>query len=129
MKNIHIKTIPHHEQRYPSGDDYWTNPDRAVEIRVSDMKNNDYEFLTTLHAFIEWYLTEKRGIKEEDIKVFDEMYERERAEGLHTPHDQPGFDPRAPYLKEHTFVDAIEQQVAKELGVDWEKYGETFSKL
>jgi hypothetical protein len=28
------------------------------------MSDSDYEFLVILHEMIEWYLTQKRGIKE-----------------------------------------------------------------
>src|ERR1700733_635082 len=122
MLDIHIKTIPHKEQRYPTLGDYWLNDEKKQEMRISEMGNDDYAFLIAVHELVEWYITEKRGIKEEDIKAFDEKFEKERIEGLHTEKDEAGFDPHAPYVKEHTFATNIEKQIAEELGVSWEKY-------
>ena len=122
MLNINIKTIPHKEHRYPTLGDYWRSADGKQEMRISEMGNDDYAFMIAVHELIEWYITEKRGIKEEDIEAFDEAFEKERLQGLHTEKDEAGFDPRAPYVKEHTFATEIEKQLAKELGVDWEIY-------
>ncbi len=122
MLDIHIKTIPHKEHRYPTLGDYWRNADGKQEMRISEMGNDDYAFMIAVHELIEWYLTGKRGIKEEDIKAFDEAFEKERLRGLHTEKDEAGFDPRAPYVKEHSFATNVEKQLAKELGVDWDKY-------
>jgi hypothetical protein len=122
MLDIHIKTIPHKEQRYPTLGDYWRNSEGKQEMRISEMGNDDYAFIIAIHEMIEWYLTEKRGIKEEDIKAFDEMFEKEFSQGLHPEAFQPGLDPRAPYIKEHAFAVSIEKQLAKELGIKWEKY-------
>ena len=122
MLNINIKTIPHKEHRYPTLGDYWRNTDGKQEMRISEMGNDDYAFMIAIHELIEWYLTEKRGIKEEDIKAFDELFEKERLRGLHAEKEEAGFDSRAPYLKEHAFATNIEKQLAKELGVNWDKY-------
>lgn len=122
MIDVHIKTIPHKEHRYPTLGDYWRTNDGKQEMRISEMGNDDYAFLIAVHEMIEWYLTEKRGIKEEDIKAFDEKFEAERLQGLHTEKEEAGFDPRAPYVKEHTFATNIEKQIAQELGVSWDTY-------
>lgn len=127
--DIHIKTIPHNEQRYPTLGDYWRANDGKQEMRISEIGNDDYAFLIAVHELIEWYITEKRGIKEEDIKAFDEMFEKERLQGLHSNMDEAGFDPRAPYVKEHTFATNIEKQIADEWGVSWEKYDKDIKTL
>jgi hypothetical protein len=129
MRDIYIKTIPHDAQRYPTPGDYWRNADGAEEFRVSDIDNNDQEFLVAIHELVEWYLTEKRGVKEEEIKAFDEMFEEEKQSGLHISDEEPGFDQRAPYMKEHIFATKIEKMMAEELGVDWKLYGDAITKL
>ncbi len=129
MRPIHIKTIPHPEQRYPTTGDYWRGESGAEEIRVSDVGNPDYEFLVALHELVEWYLTEKRGIREEDVSAFDIQFEKEIKNGAHSPHAEPGFDPRAPYKKEHMFATKIEKEIAEELGIDWETYSERLEVL
>ena len=129
MLDIHIKIIPHSEHRYPTLGDYWRDTDGKQEMRISEMGNNDYAFLIALHELIEWYITEKRGIKEEDIKAFDEAFEKERLNGLHAEKEEAGFDSRAPYVQEHTFATNIEKMIAQELGVDWEKYDADIKSL
>lgn len=123
-----IVTIPNSKQRYPTVGDYFDEKD-TTNVFISDMKNEDYEFLVALHEMIECYLTKKRGISEQDITEFDMQFEREREEGLHELEDEPGFAVDAPYLKEHAFATLIERQVADELGIDWEDYERTISNL
>jgi Mn-dependent DtxR family transcriptional regulator len=98
-------------------------------MRISEMGNDDYAFLIAIHELIEWYLTEKHGIQEKDIKAFDEAFEKERLQGLHTEKEEAGFDPHAPYIKEHSFATNIEKEIAKELGIDWATYSKEITAL
>lgn len=129
--HIYIDTTPHSEQRYPTVGDYWrpSIPKYALErleVRVSDLGNEDYEFLVAIHELIEEHLTRKRGISEEEITKFDMAYEASR-----TPEsiDEPGDHPDAPYNKEHIFATHIERLVAEELGVDWDAYSDKINSL
>ena len=61
MKTI-IETISHKAQKYPTVGDWRNDPDGTLRIRVSDMKNEDYEFLIALHELVEQHLCKKRGI-------------------------------------------------------------------
>lgn len=123
---INIGIIPHHEQRYETVGDYWYPQSFRQEVRISDMQNEDYEFLVLIHELIEAHLCRKRGIKEEDIKAFDEAYEAKRQEGDFT---EPGDSAEAPYRTEHWFATFIEAQIAEELGVDWEEYSNVVNSL
>ena len=127
--DIHIQTIPHKQQRYETVGDYFANSDGSTEVRISDMGNEDYAFLVALHELIEFWLTQKRGIKEEDITAFDIMFEEERKEGKHSAEDEPGDDPRAPYRDEHRIATIIEMLIARELEVDWFKYDEAVTNV
>ena len=120
LPNIRYKTIPHKEQRYDTCGDYWLTKKGDWEIRVSDM-GEDYEFLVLVHELIEFYLTQKRGIAEEDITYFD-THEGKDSE-------EPGLMKYAPYHREHVFADKIERMVCKELGLDWDEYDKAISKL
>ena len=62
---IHIKTIPHDTQRYPTVGDYWTSSAGVEEVRVSEMPDWRYEALVAVHELIEMILTKHRGIAEE----------------------------------------------------------------
>ena len=126
---MHIKIIPNQKQRYPTVGDYWRDKNGVDQFRVSDMKNKDYEFLVLIHEMVENHLCQKRGIKEQDITDFDLWFERAREMGLIFIDDEPGCHPNAPYFREHMFAMMIERLVAKELGVDWEKYAGTVMNL
>ena len=124
MLQIHIKTIPHDEQRYDTTGDYWQD-DKTTEFRITAQDNPDYEFLVALHELVEWYLTQKRGIRIEEIDAFDMGFEKEREKGLHEDWEEPGDDANAPYRKEHRFASIVEQLVCHELGIDWQEYEES----
>jgi hypothetical protein len=126
MNKINIETIPHNQHRYETVGDYWKDENGIEQFRVSNMGNSDYEFLVILHELIEQKLTEKRGIKEEDITKFDEAYEANRKEG---DDSEPGDDVNAPYRKEHFTATNIERIMAQELGVDWKTYDDTVMSL
>jgi hypothetical protein len=125
---ITIESIPHKAHRYETVGDYFKT-NKAWNFRVSKMSNQDYEFLVIMHEMIEWYLTQKRGITEKSILKFDIQYEKEREQGLHSQDDEPGFDKKAPYRKEHAFATEIEKLLAKELKVNWNKYDKEVMSL
>ena len=123
MINYKITTKDVYSMRYPTCGDYFKINDTTF-IEVCSQKTEDYEFLIMIHELIEEYLTRKRNISELDITKFDLMFEKEREEGLHSEDDEPGYDLRAPYRKEHIFSENIERLIAAELGVDWQKYND-----
>lgn len=128
MKNIAIVTIPHKHQAYPTVGNY-TEKEGITLFEISQMKDWRFEMLVALHEFIEYLLVKHRGIKISDIDEFDKLFEKEREMGLHSDSEEPGFDPYAPYLKEHAFATKVERMMAKELGVDWDKYDKTIGEL
>jgi len=124
--NILIKTIPHAEHRYETVGDWWFEPCGDLQIRVSDMGNDDYEILVALHELVEVILCKKHGVKPEDVDAFDKAFEAARAEDND---EEPGDQPDAPYRKEHLFATGIEKLLAAELGVDWKTYDKTVMDL
>lgn len=125
---IIIETIPHAAQRYETVGD-WLVGKEGILIRVSETGNEDSNFLIGIHEAIECYLCTKRGITMQQVNKFDNMYEYERATGLHGKEDEPGFDKRAPYRKEHAFADKIERMVAKALGRKWKEHEKAIAAL
>lgn len=123
--NLEAKTIPHETHRYSTVGDYWDD-ESGKHFRISDMNNEDYEFLVLIHELVEEHLTRRRGILEPDIKVFDEAFEAQRQPGNV---DEAGDDPAAPYRKEHQFATLIERFLSKEMGVDWDAYDKTINSL
>jgi len=125
LPKINISAIPHKSQRYETVGDYFFNGNEQ-EFLISRMSNPDYEFLVLMHELTEWYLTQKRGIKEKDITAFDLLFEAMRVKGNV---DEPGFAKNCPYKNEHAFATKIEKLLAKELGVDWKTYDDTVVNL
>ena len=89
------------------------------KFQVMDLGNDDYEFLIFIHELIEWRLTQKHGVAEEDITAFDKK---------HLDTNEPGYLKEAPYHKEHMAAEAIERIVATLLGVEWNDYEEAINK-
>jgi hypothetical protein len=123
---IHIRTIPHSEQRYPTVGDYWNN-DGVEEVRVSQLGDWRYEMLVTIHELIEMAITRHRGIPEQAISEFDIKFEEAREQGI--VEGEPGDDPKAPYCREHFFATNIERLLAAELDVNWPDYDRFVNSL
>ena len=71
---INFKTIPQKLHRYDTIGDYWYDKKSVLQVRVTEMDKRS-EFLVLIHELIEQFLTEERGIKEEDIMNFDLEFE------------------------------------------------------
>lgn len=124
LSKVIIDVIPHRKQRYDTCGDYFKTKG-TLNIRVSKLCA-DHEFLIAIHEFIEAYLTEKKGVSIESIDKFDISYENNRKEG---DTSEPGDSPEAPYFNEHQLATNIEKQLAKYLGVNWQKYNEHINNL
>lgn len=127
---IIIRTIPHTEQRYVTCGDWWFNEDGDLQIRVSDLSNQDMESLIASHELVEALLCKKRGIDEKDVTRFDERYELARKDYPEIMGEtEPGDHPKAPYNKEHEFATRLEHSLSMELGVDWQEYNKKVNDL
>jgi hypothetical protein len=116
---IHIETIPHEKQRYPTVGDYWEQ-DGVQQIRVSEMMDWRYEVLVAVHELVEMALTRHRNIAEQAISEFDIAFEESREKNLVT--GEPGDNTNSPYKAEHFFATNLERLFAAELEVDWFEY-------
>lgn len=124
LPKIVIDIVPHSKQRYNTCGDYY-KAKGSINIRISKL-NANHEFLVAIHEFIEWYLTQAKGITIEDIDKFDIAYENKRKEGNTS---EPGDELDAPYYQEHQIATKIEKQLAEHLGVNWKKYDEHVNSL
>lgn len=111
MLKINIETTGLHP--YPTCGNWWTDKDGVIQVRVSRLGDERYEFLIALHEMIECYLCRYRGINEDTVTAFDLN---------HPDSPEPGCEINAPYHKEHMFADLIERLTAFELGIDWGVY-------
>lgn len=117
---MHIETIPHESQRYPTVGDYWSDENGVEQIRVSEMMDWRYEVLVAVHEIVEMALTRQRGIAEQAITEFDIRFEQDKEKALVS--GEAGDNVNAPYRKEHFFATNLERLFAAELGVDWFEY-------
>ena len=127
MLNITIKTIADEKQRYDTVGDYQTDESGKMQISVSDMSNERFEFLIAVHELVESRLCKERGISDEVIDAFDLAYEDAREPGDQI--SEPGDQTDAPYHKEHVFATMVEKMLADELGVDWDEYSAACAAL
>lgn len=122
---IEITIIPHKAQRYPTcGDWYFHNG--ALKINVSATGDWRMEALVAVHELVETLVCTRRGITQLQVDAWDGAFEELRRKG---DTSEPGDAPQAPYRREHRFAEKLEKLLAKELGVDWRKYGKTLDKL
>jgi len=124
LPKIIIETISHNKNRYDTVGDYYKI---GKDWRITSSKMTaDMEFCVIIHELVEWYLTQKRGIKEKDITSFDIQFEKNRKK---CNLDEPGDDKRAPYYNEHQIATLFEKEMARFLKVNWKKYTNTVNKL
>lgn len=102
--------------------DYWYDKEGVLQVRVAEMGNRDYEVLIATHELLEENGTLRRGLREEDIQKFDELWDEEQKRGEHPDEEEPGFNKKAPYLREHTMSDAVERMMIAFWGIPWPDY-------
>ena len=110
----HALVIPHDAQRYNTVGDYYSPYKDTLELRISDLKNTDYEFLVLIHELVEAYLCYRDGISDAQITSYDIAHASEDGE--------PGDNLDAPYHNQHVLASSIEYQTASALGVNWSAY-------
>ena len=108
---------------------YQSDADGGIVIFVSQMENEKFEHLVSIHELVESILCHHRGIKNEDIDQFDIQFEKDRKAGLHSEVSEPGDDTRSPYHDEHQVATTIERLLAVAIGVDWKEYERAVSEL
>ena len=127
LPTIIYKSIPHNEHRYDTCGDYFSVGDQ-VHFRVSNTKP-EYQLLVLIHELVEWFLITKKGIRIEDIDLFDKEFEKLRLSSYLIGDQEPGDMVSAPYHEEHQTATQIEKFIATKLGVDWNKYDKSINKL
>jgi hypothetical protein len=123
---IIIETIPHERHRYPTVGDWWRDADGTVQIRVSELGNENYEWLVGLHELIEMKLCEVRGVTDSVVSRFDRAFEQRRQADNK---DEPGDEKNAPYRDEHCAATGVERLLCAMLHISWQDYDMTVMAL
>jgi hypothetical protein len=128
IKKITIEVIPHLDQRYNTVGDWQFERDSegtatALNVRVSDLDNQEYFILIGLHEAIEALLCEMKGVKEKEVDDFDLTWTPKQ---VHWNSDretsEPGEDYQAPYYEQHQIASGIERLLAARMWVNWARY-------
>ena len=104
IKRIVMEVIPHQDQRYETLGDYWMDADGTLQFRTSDLGDWRYNFSILLHEFIEYAVLLHKGVPESDVLAFDLAVKPDSKYA-----EDPGFDPAAPYHREHVLADTMER--------------------
>lgn len=128
IKKITIEVIPHLAQRYNTVGDWQFERDSegratALNVKVSDLDDQEYFVLIGLHEAIEALLCETKGVKESAVDEFDLTWKPDRVYwNSDTKTTEPGEDYRAPYYGQHQIATGIERLIAAQMWVNWARY-------
>lgn len=123
---IEIKTIPHSNQAYATGGNWGFRDNGDIWIEVSELSDWRREALIAVHELVEILLCKHDGVTQQSVDEFDKSFEANRpADNV----DEPGDDPKAPYVRQHCIATGIERVLAAELGVNWKNYEEELEAL
>lgn len=126
---INIKTIPHDTQRYSTCGDWWFSDD-TLEIRVSNLGNEVWEWLIAEHEINEAIMCRSEKVEEKSVSNFDISFEIIRKLYPDIIGDQePGDMINAPYNKMHIKATNIEKLSASYHNVNWKDYSNTINEL
>jgi hemerythrin-like domain-containing protein len=99
--------------------DWYHQKSGGIKVEVAETGNQDYDFLLMLHEFVESYLCQRHGVKEETVNKYD----------LESKVANPGAELDSPYKREHSVAEGVERLVAEALGVDWVAYDKHTDEL
>lgn len=126
--NVIVKTIHHSAQRYDTCGDWWWEGEAKdiLQIRVSEMRDDRYEWLVAVHELVEALCCRRDGVSQKEVDEFDIDFEQNRKTGNVS---EPGDDIRAPYRQQHCLATGVERVLAFALGVCWSDYEQEINKL
>jgi hypothetical protein len=122
MKDINIRFIPQHDQRFDIVEqvgDYFETDD-TIEFRITEFKNPAYSYAILLHELHEKIRNDQLGISDESVDRFD-LEHPELAD--------PGMSPDAPYHITHMEADVLERLFIILSGNNWIEYEKAIKDL
>lgn len=113
IDEIAIRFIPQEDHRYDTVGD-WFYEGRKMVILVSRMGNEVYQQAVAIHELIEALLCNAADVSQEAVDQFDMVEGKDL--------DEPGFDPAAPYHRQHCWADVVERTFIAAAGESWSEY-------
>jgi len=120
--DIHIKIIPHEEQRYTTCGDWWIDEKGDLQIRASQLNYDAFDSMALCvaqHELTEALLCLHRGIPGEAVDQWDLICDAA----------EPGDVPDAPYHREHTAAYVPELHLLSEFGLSARDYEAALDRL
>lgn len=117
---ITIETISHQDQRYPTVGDWFYSKAGDLNIKVSQMNDEDMELLVAFHELVEAILCKANGVTQEQVDEYDMNFAGD---------GEPGDADSAPYHDEHVLAECLERLLAQEMGVRWRHYEDAIAEL
>lgn len=117
---IEMKVTPFNKMRWKTLGDYYEKKDGTIVIETADTGNFLFNMLILEHELNEYVNTKLRGIKEPDIKSFDEK---------HPDDDDPGLNKDAPYRDEHAISDAFDRLTLAYHHIPYQDYDDACNEV
>lgn len=114
IEEITIRFIPQDDHRYDTVGD-WFFEGRKLVVLVSRMSNEVHQQAVAIHELVEALLCNAADVSQEAVDYFDMV-------GLGKDSDEPGFEPTAPYHKQHCWADVVERTFIAAAGLSWSAY-------
>jgi len=119
---ISIKTVPYSEMSRTTAADWKIHEDGSVEIWAVETDDWKMSAIVLFHELAEIFFCKMDGITSKEADAFDDLWEKELAEGRHRPEEEAGCDPRCPYRLAHRAGMFVESVMCFVFGVHEEDY-------
>ena len=119
--NIQMNVIPHQQQRYDTAGDWRLDVEKdTLVINISFLGDWKMEACLGIHELIEAIRCMADRVDQNLVDQWDLNF---KGKG------EPGDDPAAPYHRQHVQASIVERTLARQLGVDWQRYEQKLEEL
>jgi hypothetical protein len=119
--NVQMNVIPHQQQRYDTAGDWRLDVEKdTLVINISFLGDWKMEACLGIHELIEAIRCMADRVDQNLVDQWDLNF---KGKG------EPGDDPAAPYHRQHVQASIVERTLARQLGVDWQRYEQKLEEL
>ena len=119
--NVQMNVIPHQQQRYDTAGDWQLDVEKdTLVINISFLGDWKMEACLGIHELIEAIRCMADRVDQNLVDQWDLNF---KGKG------EPGDDPAAPYHRQHVQASIVERTLARQLGVDWQRYEQKLEEL
>lgn len=117
-------TLPHKQlPDYPDIGSYRMNADNSPAfIGCADTGNDISNFAILIHEAVEAMWVWLHGVREEEIRAFDQDFFAAQDKGEEPQNAEPGYAKGCPYGEGHFMAEQVERFVLERFGVMWAQH-------